>query len=43
MAIGNGYRLVQQNEKLRMVIEPVRQIKDAFEKLNVLAGKQASE
>jgi transcription-repair coupling factor (superfamily II helicase) len=33
MTIGEGYRLVQNNDKLRMVIEPVRHIKDAFEKL----------
>ena len=34
--IGEGYRLVQQNEKLRLVIEPVKHIKDAFEKLSLL-------
>ena len=33
MSIGEGYRLVQNNDKLRMVIEPIRHIKDAFEKL----------
>jgi hypothetical protein len=38
MTIGQGYRLVQQNEKLRLVIEPVKHIKDAFEKLGVLVG-----
>jgi transcription-repair coupling factor (superfamily II helicase) len=36
MSIGEGYRLVQQNDKLRMVIEPVLHIKDAFEKLSTL-------
>jgi transcription-repair coupling factor (superfamily II helicase) len=36
MSIGEGYRLVQNNDKLRMVIEPVRHIKDAFEKLSDL-------
>ncbi|MFY7669370.1 MAG: transcription-repair coupling factor [Crocinitomicaceae bacterium] len=36
MSIGEGYRLVQNNDKLRMVIEPVRHIKDAFEKLVTL-------
>ena len=36
MSIGEGYRLVQQNDKLRMVVEPVRHIKDAFEKLETL-------
>ena len=33
MSIGEGYRLVQQNDKLRLVIEPICHIKDAFEKL----------
>jgi transcription-repair coupling factor (superfamily II helicase) len=32
----SGYRLVQQNDKLRLVIEPIRHIKDAFEKLSAL-------
>jgi transcription-repair coupling factor (superfamily II helicase) len=32
----SGYRLVQQNDKLRLVIEPIRHIKDAFEKLGAL-------
>jgi transcription-repair coupling factor (superfamily II helicase) len=36
MSIGEGYRLVQQNDKLRMVIEPIRHIKDAFERLTDL-------
>lgn len=36
ITIGQVYRLVQQNEKLRLVIEPVKHIKDAFEKLGVL-------
>ena len=31
-----GYRLVQQNEKLRLVIEPVIHIKDAMEKMSKL-------
>ncbi len=31
-----GYRLVQQNEKLRLVIDPINNIKQAFEKLSVL-------
>jgi transcription-repair coupling factor (superfamily II helicase) len=35
-ALGNGYRLVQKEEKLRLVIEPIAHIKDAFEKLQVL-------
>ena len=32
----SGYRLVQQNDKLRLVVEPIRHIKDAFEKLSAL-------
>jgi hypothetical protein len=36
LSIGEGYRLVQNNDKLRMVIEPARHIKDAFEKLSNL-------
>ena len=39
MSAGEGYRLVQQNEKLRLVIEPVQHIKDAFEKLSKLTAK----
>ena len=42
-AIGEGYRLVQQNEKLRLVIEPVKHIKDAFEKLSVLKDNKAEK
>ena len=33
MSIGKDYRLVQNNDKLRLVIEPVRHIKDSFEKM----------
>jgi transcription-repair coupling factor (superfamily II helicase) len=32
----SGYRLVQKDDKLRLVIEPIRHIKDAFEKLQAL-------
>jgi transcription-repair coupling factor (superfamily II helicase) len=32
----SGFRLVQQNDKLRLVVEPIRHIKDAFEKLSLL-------
>lgn len=39
MSAGEGYRLVQQNEKLRLIIEPVQHIKDAFEKLSKLTAK----
>lgn len=31
-----GYRLVQKDDKLRLVIEPIRNIKSAFEKLQAL-------
>ncbi|MEN9699874.1 MAG: transcription-repair coupling factor [Bacteroidota bacterium] len=36
MAQQTGYRLVQKDDKLRLVIEPIRHIKDAFEKLQAL-------
>ena len=36
MSIGKEYRLVQNNDKLRLVIEPVRHIKDALEKMTGL-------
>jgi transcription-repair coupling factor (superfamily II helicase) len=36
LAKGTGYRLVQNNDRLRLVVEPVRHIKDAFEKLLAL-------
>ena len=32
----SGYRLAQQNEKLRLIIEPVSHIKDAMEKMKAL-------
>ena len=35
-AMGNGYRLVQKDDKLRLVIEPIMHIKDAYEKLQAL-------
>jgi transcription-repair coupling factor (superfamily II helicase) len=31
-----GYRLAQKDDKLRLVIEPIRHIKDAFQKLQAL-------
>jgi transcription-repair coupling factor (superfamily II helicase) len=37
----SGYRLVQQNDKLRLVVEPIRHIKDAFEKLSQLKLPQS--
>jgi transcription-repair coupling factor (superfamily II helicase) len=36
LAKQSGYRLVQKDDKLRLVIEPIRHIKDAFEKLQAL-------
>ena len=38
-AMGNGYRLVQKDDKLRLVIEPILHIKDAYEKLQALKGE----
>ena len=38
--IGKGYRLLQKDDKLRLVIEPVLHIKDAYEKLMVLKGER---
>ena len=37
-AMGKGYRLVQKDDKLRLVIEPILHIKDAYEKLQALKG-----
>lgn len=36
LAKESGYRLAQKDDKLRLVIEPIRHIKDAFEKLQAL-------
>lgn len=36
LAKQSGYRLAQKDDKLRLVIEPIRHIKDAFEKLQAL-------
>ncbi|MFM8595902.1 MAG: transcription-repair coupling factor [Flavobacteriales bacterium] len=36
LAQPSGYRLAQKEDKLRLVIEPIRHIKDAFEKLQAL-------
>lgn len=38
--IGKGYRLLQKDDKLRLVIEPVLHIKDAYEKLMALKGER---
>ena len=37
--IGKGYRLLQKDDKLRLVIEPILHIKDAYEKLMALKGE----
>jgi transcription-repair coupling factor (superfamily II helicase) len=39
LAKQSGYRLVQKDDKLRLVIEPIRHIKDAFEKLHALQNE----
>jgi transcription-repair coupling factor (superfamily II helicase) len=36
LAQPSGFRLVQKDDKLRLVIEPIRHIKDAFEQLKSL-------
>jgi hypothetical protein len=36
LAQPSGYRLVQKDDKLRLVIEPIRHIKDAYQKLLLL-------
>ena len=33
---GNGYRLIQKQEKLKLIIEPIADIRDAYSKLMVL-------
>ena len=37
-ALGNGYRLVQKDDRLRLHMEPIAHIKDAYEKLAMLKG-----
>ena len=36
MGMGDGYRLIQKNDKLRLVIEPVSNIKEVYNKLEGL-------
>jgi transcription-repair coupling factor (superfamily II helicase) len=44
MSKGQGYRLIQKQEKLRLVIEPITNIREAYKKLDVLyEEKQALE
>ena len=38
---GNGYRLIQKQDKLRLIIEPIKDIRDAFSKLEVLHKEEA--
>ena len=33
---GQGYRLIQKQDKLRLVIEPITNIREAYKKLEVL-------
>jgi transcription-repair coupling factor (superfamily II helicase) len=37
---GQGYRLIQKQEKLRLVIEPITNIREAYNKLDVLYEKK---
>jgi transcription-repair coupling factor (superfamily II helicase) len=37
---GKGYRLIQKQEKLRLIIEPIKDIRDASAKLEVLHKKE---
>jgi len=44
MNMGQGYRLIQKQDKLRLVIEPITNIREAYKKLEVLYDeKQAVE
>ena len=36
MNMGQGYRLIQKQDKLRLVIEPITNIREAYKKLEVL-------
>ncbi|MDA7762971.1 transcription-repair coupling factor, partial [Crocinitomicaceae bacterium] len=36
MNMGQGYRLIQKQEKLRLVVEPISNIREAYQKLNAL-------
>ena len=36
MNMGQGYRLIQKQDKLRLVIEPITNIRDAYKKLDAL-------
>jgi len=38
-ALGNGYRLVQKDDRLRLIMEPIAHIRDAYEKLAMLKGE----
>ena len=37
---GKGYRLIQKQEKLRLIIEPIKDIRDASAKLEILHKKE---
>ena len=36
MNMGQGYRLIQKQDKLRLVVEPISNIREAYQKLNAL-------
>ena len=36
MTMGDGYRLIQKQDKLRLVIEPITNIREAYQKLDAL-------
>ena len=38
-SLGQGYRLIQKEDKLRLSVEPIAHIKDAYEKLALLQGE----
>ena len=33
---GNGYRLLQKQNRLRLIVEPISDIREAYQKLEVL-------
>jgi transcription-repair coupling factor (superfamily II helicase) len=43
MTMGQGYRLIQKTDKLRLVIEPVSNIREAYKKLEVLCPSKATK
>ena len=41
-SLGQGYRLIQKEDKLRLSVEPIAHIKEAYEKLALLQGEIAN-